>query len=257
MSEEPEIVETDAEIVEQETPDPHAAQLEELNRQAREHLAANAWEPALEAYRQALALAEEAGDVANKAEALNNIASVYLARKEWAEALETLVPARALLREAAPRVPVGTRLGAPTGAPITLVGYTLHGARGGAAAARPGGSVTLDLHWAIGDKLDRDYTVFTHLLGEAHNPRTQGPVWGQHDSQPADGGYPTTQWLVGDVIVDRHVIPVDEGAPDGAYRIEVGLYTVEDGKRLEVRGPDGSPWGDHILLEAPVTVAAP
>ena len=168
-----------------------------------------------------------------------------------------VIGTRALLREAAPRVPVGTRLGAPTGAPITLVGYTLHGARGGAAAASPGGSVTLDLHWAIGDKLDRDYTVFTHLLGEAHNPRTQGPVWGQHDSQPADGGYPTTQWLVGDVIVDRHVIPVDEGAPDGAYRLEVGLYTVEDGRRLEVRGPDGAPWGDHILLETPVTVAAP
>ena len=168
-----------------------------------------------------------------------------------------VIGTRRLPREGAPDVPMGARLGASAGTPITLVGYTLHGAGGSAVAARPGGSVTLDLHWTVDAKLERNYTVFTHLLGEAHNPRTQGPVWGQHDGQPADGGYPTTQWLVGDVIVDRHVIPVDEGAPDGSYRLEVGLYTVEDGKRLEVRGPGGEPWGDHILLETLVTVTAP
>ena len=161
---------------------------------------------------------------------------------------------RALPRGDAPNVPVDARLG-PS---VTLVGYTLRGSgRDGAATTGPGGSVTLDLYWSAAEKLDRDYTAFTHLLGEAHNPRTQGPVWGQHDSQPADGGYPTTQWLVGDVIVDRHTIPVDEGAPAGSYRLEVGLYTVEDGSRLGVWGPDGESWGDHILLAAPVTVAAP
>ena len=149
-------------------------------------------------------------------------------------------------------------MGARLGPSITLVGYSLSSSeRNGAPTARPGGSVTLDLYWSVAEKLDRDYTVFTHLLGEAHNPRTQGPVWGQHDSQPADGGYPTTQWLVGDVIVDRHIIPVDEGAPSGEYRIEVGLYTVGDGSRLDVWGPGGEAWGDHVPLDTPVTVAAP
>lgn len=151
-----------------------------------------------------------------------------------------------------PRVGVGARLG-PS---VTLMGYTLAGAgRAGALSVRPGESITLDLYWSTAAKLGRDYTVFTHLLGSAHNPRTQGPVWGQHDSQPADGGYPTTQWLVGDTIVDRHVIPVDGDAPPGEYRLEVGLYTVEDGRRLDVMGPAGEPWGDRVLLETPVTVA--
>ncbi|HHX42879.1 MAG TPA: hypothetical protein GX714_02660, partial [Chloroflexi bacterium] len=142
------------------------------------------------------------------------------------------------------------------GPAVTLVGYTLRGAaRDGTVTAAPGETITLDLYWSVDAKLDRNYTVFTHLLGEAHNPRTQGPVWGQHDAQPADGGYPTTQWLVGDVLVDRHVLPIDGEAPAGSYRIEVGLYTVEDGNRLEVRGPHGEDWGDRILLATPVTVA--
>jgi mannosyltransferase len=151
-----------------------------------------------------------------------------------------------------PEVSVGARLGAS----VTLVGYTLRGSgRDGAAAASPGDSITLDLYWSTAAKLERDYTVFTHLLGAAHNPQTQGPVWGQHDGQPSDGGYPTTQWLVGDTIVDRHTIPVDDAAPAGEYRIEVGLYTVEDGSRLDVWGPRGESWGDRVLLDTTVTVA--
>lgn len=157
-----------------------------------------------------------------------------------------------LPRAGTPDVAVGARLGPA----VTLVGYTLRGAaRDGTVTAAPGETITLDLYWSVDAKLDRNYTVFTHLLGEAHNPRTQGPVWGQHDAQPADGGYPTTQWLVGDVLVDRHVLPIDGEAPAGSYRIEVGLYTVEDGNRLEVRGPHGEDWGDRILLATPVTVA--
>ena len=112
----------------------------------------------------------------------------------------------------------------------------------------------MDLYWRADRKLGSDYTVFTHLLGQAHNPKTQGPVWGQHDSQPANDGYPTTQWLVGEVVVDRHLIKVDEGAPPGAYRIEVGMYTLEDSRRLEVTSKEGQALGDRILLEMPVYV---
>jgi len=53
------------------------------------------------------------------------------------------------------------------------------------------------------------------------------------------------------------VIPVDDDAPAGVYRIEVGLYTVEDGVRLDVRGPEGEAWGDRVLLDTSVTVVSP
>jgi hypothetical protein len=99
-----------------------------------------------------------------------------------------------------------------------------------------------------------DYVVFTHLLGAAHNPRTQGPVWGQHDSPPADAGLPTSLWAVGEAITDRHLLEVDPGAPPGEYRLEVGMYTPADGRRLAVTDPSGQARGDHVLLDAVVVV---
>ena len=148
-------------------------------------------------------------------------------------------------------VPVGVRLGEG----ILLEGYRLRReGHWGLSGARPGERLVLDLHWRAERRPDRDYTVFAHLLGTAHNPRTQGPVWGQHDSQPLEGGWPTTQWLVGETVVDRHLIPIEEGAPAGVYRLEVGMYTWEDGKRLAITALDGQPVGDHVLLETPVEI---
>ena len=146
-----------------------------------------------------------------------------------------------------------TSLQARLGDDILLVGYRLRGGHGDdPQLVGPGDTLVLDLYWQAEGKLARDYTVFTHLLGQAYNPRTQGPVWGQHDSQPADGGYPTTQWFVGDTVVDRHIIRVDPGAPAGEYRLQVGMYTWEDGQRLPITAPDGQAIGDHLRLETSV-----
>jgi len=153
-----------------------------------------------------------------------------------------------------PQIRVGARLGQD----ITLVGYTMSGAsEKDLEQVEPNDRLVIDLYWRTGRKLNQDYTVFTHLLGQAYNPRTQGPVWGQHDSQPASDGYPTTQWLAGDLIVDRHTMMVDENAPPGTYRIEVGMYTVDDGQRLPVTSRDGQALGDQVLLDTPVNVIRP
>ena len=161
----------------------------------------------------------------------------------------------ALPRVGPPEVPLNARVSASTGEEVALVGYSLRDARGKKLQRiAPGEGLVLDLYWRTERKLEREYTVFTHLLGEAHNPRTQGPVWAQHDSFPANNGYPTSQWLEGDIIVDRHVLVVDEQAPEGRYRLEVGMYTVEDGKRLAVRSQQGEPLGDQLLLDTPVSV---
>ena len=93
------------------------------------------------------------------------------------------------------------------------------------------------------------YTVFTHLLGEAFNPDTRGPVWGQHDGLPLDGGLPTFQWPVGRVIRDRHTMSIDPDAPPGVYSLEVGMYLLETGQRLPVRTAGGELIGDRMLLE--------
>jgi len=100
-------------------------------------------------------------------------------------------------------------------------------------------------------------TVFTHLLGEAYNPKTQGPVWGQHDAPPCDGEFPTSLWLDGDTIVDRHIICIDGDAPAGTYRVEVGMYTPEDGSRVVIKTQDGRVLGDHLVLEEQVEIRSP
>jgi len=116
---------------------------------------------------------------------------------------------------------------------IELVGYALTSGTGQAVSTvRPGQTLTLDLYWRAGRKIPHNYTVFVHLVGQAFNPATAGPVWGGHDSEPLQGGYPTSQWLVDEVIVDRHMFTLDGQAPAGEYEVEVGMYLLQTMKRL-------------------------
>lgn len=153
---------------------------------------------------------------------------------------------------------VAHALSANLGGEIEFLGYDLHATDGRTLTAlKPGEGIVLDLYWRANIKTRTRYTVFTHLLGTAHNPATQGPVWGQHDSQPAGGGYPTHQWFVGETVVDRHILTVDPHALPGDYQIEVGMYVLETGARLPVLDADGNAVDDRILLDVTVHVGAP
>ena len=147
-------------------------------------------------------------------------------------------------------------LAARVGEEIMLEGYSLATAGGESLSELTGGDrLILDLYWLAENKPSVDYTVFAHLLGQAYNPATQGPVWAQHDSQPANNGYPTTHWFAGDTVVDRHVLTIDEGAPSGDYTIEVGMYT-SDGQRLTIVSEAGEELGDHLVLPEMLSVSA-
>ncbi len=116
------------------------------------------------------------------------------------------------------------------GGRIQFLGYTISSER-----VKAGQKLTVDLHWQAQTVLDRPYTVFAHLLGP-YNPTTGGPLWAQHDSQPLDGGHPTTRWLPGQRVIDRRVLQIGPDTPPGTYQIEVGLYDLETGARLTVAG---------------------
>jgi hypothetical protein len=135
---------------------------------------------------------------------------------------------------------------------IEFLGYTLRdSAAQPAQALRAGDSLTLDLYWRARHKVPRNYTVFTHLVGQAYNPTTAGPVWAGQDSEPLSGGYPTAQWFVDDTVVDRHVLQIDPNAPAGEYQLETGMYLLETMTRLSVSvGPDtqGETSEKRILL---------
>lgn len=131
---------------------------------------------------------------------------------------------------------------------ITLLGFDLRTARGAESAVEAGGIIYLDLYWQATSKIDSRHTVFTHLIGEEPNPLTGGPIWGQHDSEPLNGGYPTSQWIVGQIIIDRHEIRVESTTPPGVYQVEVGMYTLASGERLQAYSKEGQAIGDRILL---------
>ena len=125
------------------------------------------------------------------------------------------------------------------GRQIELLGYDLE--VGGWKAGV--GNFELALYWRARAVVGKDYTVFVHLVDQG------GRLWGQGDGVPVGGLYPTSAWLPGQVIEDRHVIQVDPDVPPGSYRVLVGLYDPATLERLEAVGPEGPVPDGAIVLE--------
>ena len=111
---------------------------------------------------------------------------------------------------------------------VTLVGYLLATDR-----LHPGESIRLVLYWQTDAPLGFDYNVFTHLLDPA------GFLRAQQDNAPVGGTYPTSQWAIGEMVVDVYDIALPADAPAGAYALEVGLYDwVTQAREQTVSGDD-------------------
>lgn len=94
-------------------------------------------------------------------------------------------------------------------------------------------SFDLTLVWQAQTTPSDDYTVFFHVL----NSDGTCCAW-QGDRMPQDNSYPTSRWSDGEVVLDTYHIAFPPDAPTGHYTLEVGLYLVESGIRLEVAAPD-------------------
>jgi hypothetical protein len=127
---------------------------------------------------------------------------------------------------------------------VRLLGYDLAG------QARPGQSLDLTLFWEALAPMQEDYTVFVHLVGG------DGQIWGQRDSQPVTGFYPTSLWTVGEFVRDQVHLEIAPDAPAGEYRLVVGMYEPETGIRLPVLDSRGQNLGDSISLDT-IPVEAP
>ena len=111
---------------------------------------------------------------------------------------------------------------------IQLLGYDL-----GAFTYRAGETIPLTLTYLDLRQMTKHYTVFVHLLGRV-NPATGTPLWGQNDSEPCRGFYPTTSWHEGEVLIDHLELKIPDDAPAGTYRLGMGFYDVWTGVRLPV-----------------------
>jgi hypothetical protein len=132
----------------------------------------------------------------------------------------------------------------------TMLGRNMsfQGYDGNSARVAAGDTLALSLYWQCTRPLSVDYTVFVKLI----DPQT-GQAWGQWDSIPVHGRFPTSWWLPGLVIRDDVTVTVQAATPPGEYELHVGMYNVKTGKRLWVDSHDSS--RDTIVLD-PVTVTA-
>ena len=121
---------------------------------------------------------------------------------------------------------------------IELVGYDLKD-----ATVRGGENLHLTLYWRATGEIENDYTVFTHLIDE------ESRIWGQKDSQPLDGYYPTSLWEKGELIKDEYELVLNPKAPAGGYWLEVGMYLLSTGERLPLLDEAGQLKDSRILLE--------
>lgn len=112
---------------------------------------------------------------------------------------------------------------------------------------RAGESVPVTLFWQTSIPLTTSYTVFVHLLGSQYNPAQNNFLWGQIDRLPLAGKLPTTAWTPGQTIADAYEFKLDAAAPNGTYKIEVGLYDAATGARLRVFDSNGNDVGDSLI----------
>jgi hypothetical protein len=121
------------------------------------------------------------------------------------------------------------------------VGESANGARrvGEAENGGEGGAVSIELVWqalAAPEELVR----FVQVVGP------DGGIYGQSDSAPDGGSYPTRLWLPGEVVVERVTVPLAAERPAGAYSLHLGLYRPGSLERLQVAGG-----GDHVEIGLP------
>lgn len=124
-------------------------------------------------------------------------------------------------------------------APIRLEGYELT-----STTLKRGDDLALLLYWRATGWIDKDYTVFVHLVDES------GKLLVGRDSQPRNGFVPTSTWKKAKLIVDGHILPIPSDVPPGSnYRLAVGLYDLATMERVGIVDAEGRVITDMLVIE--------
>ena len=94
---------------------------------------------------------------------------------------------------------------------IALRGYTL---------TQHEDKLDLVLYWEALADMTADYTHFAHLI----DPHSGQPV-AQHDGQPRNNTYPTSQWQTGEIVADPFTLFTAD-LPAGEFHLQSGLYEI-------------------------------
>jgi len=128
---------------------------------------------------------------------------------------------------------------------IALVGYDLS-----SQEIKAGEPLTVTLYWKATGAMEKPYTVFVQLLGDAPPPVAQ------RDAQPLNGGRPTQTWVQGEYLTDPYTLEIKPDVPKGKYKILVGWYDASDPAfaRLRMFDASGKDVGDFVAFGQQVEV---
>lgn len=131
-------------------------------------------------------------------------------------------------------------------AEMRLLGFSIS-----ADSVAPGGSLEVTLYWQSLAPMDRDWSVFVHVVDE------NNIVVAQRDTFPGLGLMPTRKWKAGQTLADTYVIPLPATtyAPSKA-RLEIGLYDYDGGERLLIATEGHPQAGSDSLTLAPLNITA-
>ncbi len=115
---------------------------------------------------------------------------------------------------------------------------------------RTGERVRLNLYWQAMQDLTESYKISMRLVDD------EGHIWGQRDSLPLNGFYPTQHWRPGQFVTERSALPIYPGTPPGSYRLEMRVYLSTTSEELTILNEDGEAQGTVVDL-APLNVSKP
>ena len=116
---------------------------------------------------------------------------------------------------------------------------------------QPGQEWPVTLYWHSQGPLDKDYTVFVHLVDG------NGVTVAQGDGPPLQQFYPTSAWVAGEILNDPHSVALPQDIPPGQYRLFVGLYDPVSGYRLPVLDQADNMQDNQVLVTTVDVSAAP
>ncbi|MCD6291455.1 MAG: glycosyltransferase family 39 protein [Anaerolineae bacterium] len=123
------------------------------------------------------------------------------------------------------------------GGQVRLLGYDLP-----VSQVASGDELVVTLYWEILKPPPSDATVYMGLRDARDNR------WGRSDARLLEGYHPLENVSPGDVLRDVHRLTVLPGTPPGRYQIEIGWFSPQLGRALEVCDAAGNPQGDHAVL---------
>ncbi len=127
-------------------------------------------------------------------------------------------------------------------------GIELRGVVPTVSAVSAGEKLPLTLYWLADSQTQQPVTAFVHLVDAG------GDIVAQSDQWP--GGLPSDIWIDGQVIIDEYELQIPVNIQPGEYRVAVGLYDANNGRRFSAENQAGENFADdQVLLPLVVEIA--